>query len=379
MKLDFYQTFAYLADEHPTPWPAPPSACDPANAIDTIDRSFDQCDAALQAGFDGLTMAEHHYSPKQLSPNPIVFAAIAAKRFPGVELGVFGTDLPINNPVRIAEEYAQLDVLTGGKLRVGLLRGTPNEYLTYFDNPWESRERLEEGALLIKACWTEPEPFGWEGRYYRFRNVAVWPRVVQDPHPRILISGNSPDGAIFAGRHGFDLGFSYMDPGRCLQHLDLYRQTAAEHGWEPSAENIQYRHWVWVDETDEKAQAANAHYAGAGFFALFSGASPDVMKAIGTCGAAGAGVGRGVRDESGLTFPDGPPNMPPPPMVPAAPFVGSPDTVLAQMAEVHRILAPGRLELHVGLPINPIPHEETMRNIDLLGREVLPVAQREAW
>ena len=59
-------------------------------------------------------MAEHHYSPKQLSPNPIVFAGIAANRFPGVELGVFGTDLPINNPVRIAEEYAQLDVLTGG-------------------------------------------------------------------------------------------------------------------------------------------------------------------------------------------------------------------------------------------------------------------------
>ena len=115
-----------------------------------------------------------------------------------------------------------------------------------------------------------------------------------------------------------------MDPTRCLQHLELYHQTAAQHGWQPTSDNIQYQHWVWVDETDEKAQTANAHYVGAGFFALFSGASPDVMKAIGTCGAAGAGVGRGVRDESGLTFPDGPPNMPPPPMVPGAPFVGNP-------------------------------------------------------
>jgi alkanesulfonate monooxygenase SsuD/methylene tetrahydromethanopterin reductase-like flavin-dependent oxidoreductase (luciferase family) len=379
MKLDFYQTFAYLADEHPHAWPAGPAACDPVLAAATIDRSLEQCDAALEAGFDSLTMAEHHYSPKQLSPNPIIYAAIAAKRFPGVELGVFGTDLPINNPVRIAEEYAQLDVLTGGRLRVGLLRGTPNEYLTYYDNPWESRERLEEGALLIQACWTEPEPFGWEGRYYRYRNIAVWPRVMQQPHPRILISGNSPDGAVFAGRNRFDIGFSYMAAAKCAENLELYRRTAAEHGWEPGAENIQYRHWIWVDETDELAIEANARYAGAGLLALFAGASPDMMKAIGTCAAAGAGVGRGVPDTSGLAFPEGPPRMPPGGMVPGAPFVGNPDTVLAQIAEVHEILAPGRLELHIGLPMTPIPHEETMRNIDLLGREVLGEAKAEAW
>ena len=102
-----------------------------------------------------------------------------------------------------------------------MLRGTPNEYLTYGSNPWESRERYEEGILLLKACFTEPEPFGWEGRYYRFRNIAVWPRRVQDPHPPILISGNSKDGAIFAGRHGLDLGFSYMAAEKCAEHAAL--------------------------------------------------------------------------------------------------------------------------------------------------------------
>ena len=113
-----------------------------------------------------------------------------------------------------------LDNLLDGRLRIGMLRGTPNEYLTYGSNPWESRERYEEGILLLKACFTEPEPFGWEGRYYRFRNIAVWPRRVQDPHPRILISGNSKDGAIFAGQHGLDLGFSYMAAEKCAEHAD---------------------------------------------------------------------------------------------------------------------------------------------------------------
>ena len=140
-----------------------------------------ECGAALDAGFDSLNFAEHHYSPKQLTPNPIIFAAVAGRRFPDAQIGVFGTDLPLNNPVRIAEEYSMLDNLLDGRLRIGMFRGTPNEYLTYGSNPWESRERYEEGTLLLKACFTEPEPFGWEGRYYRFRNIAVWPRAGAGP------------------------------------------------------------------------------------------------------------------------------------------------------------------------------------------------------
>ena len=93
-----------------------------------------------------------------------------------------------------------LDNLLGGRLRVGLLRGTPNEYLTYFDEPVGVQGGVQGGrALLDPAVLTEPEPFGWEGRYYRFRNISMWPQPVQRPHPRILLSANSADGAQFAG------------------------------------------------------------------------------------------------------------------------------------------------------------------------------------
>ena len=214
---------------------------------DTIEHAVDRVRRALDAGFDSLNFAEHHYSPKQLTPNPIIFAAVAGRQFPDAQIGVFGTDLPLNNPVRIAEEYSMLDNLVDGRLRIGMLRGTPNEYLTYGSNPWESRERYEEGILLLKACFTEPEPFGWEGRYYRFRNIAVWPGRVQDPHPPILISGNSKDGAIFAGQHGLDLGFSYMPAEKCAEHAALYRQAAARgrlgaDGRQPAVPALHVRH-----------------------------------------------------------------------------------------------------------------------------------------
>lgn len=379
MKIEFFQTTSYLGSNHGSSWPAAPSNFETDWGRSTYELALDQCAAAHDVGFDSLNFAEHHYSPKQLTPNPIIFAAVAGRRFPDAQIGVFGTDLPINNPVRVAEEYAMLDNLLDGRLRLGFLRGTPNEYLTYFDNPWESRERCEEAALLVKACWTEPEPFGWEGRYYRFRNVSVWPRVVQDPHPRILVSANSPDGAVFAGTHGLDIGFSYLAPEKAATHVALYREAAAAAGWEPTADNITYRHWIWVDTDGQRAQEANAHYAGPGLLALFAGASKDIMGAIGRCGAAMSGVLRGVPDNGGLAFPEGPPPSPPPGLVPAAPFVGTPSTVLAQMAETQQVLGCGRLELHVGLSMTPIPHEEIMQNLKLIGDEIVPVVHSEAW
>jgi alkanesulfonate monooxygenase SsuD/methylene tetrahydromethanopterin reductase-like flavin-dependent oxidoreductase (luciferase family) len=379
VKIEFFQTFVYAGPDHGQTWPAPPSACDPAWAVTSYAQGLDECSVAVDAGFDTLTFAEHHYSPKQISPNPMMLAALAGARFPGQHIGVFGSDLPINNPVRLAEEIATLDNLLEGRLRVGMLRGTPNEYLTYFDNPWESRERHEEGTLLIKTCWTETEPFAWEGRYFRFRNIAVWPRTFQPGGPRILISANSPDGAIFAGENGFDIGFSYMAPDACAAHAELYRKTAANAGWTPTSDNISYRHAAWVAPSDEAAWGTFGQYAGGGLHALFAGASYDTRMALARCGMAMAGIGRGQEDLSGLAIRE---QTPPPasPLVPGMPFVGTPDTVIAQIKNVADTIGAGRVEIHPGFPVTgAIPTEAVRDMTALMGREVVPTVHSENW
>lgn len=379
VKIEFFQTFTYAGPDHGRNWPAPPSACDPTWAVATYAQGLDECSVAVDAGFDTLTFAEHHYSPKQLTPNPMMLAPLAGARFPGQQIGVFGSDLPIINPVRVAEEIATLDNLLEGRLRVAMLRGTPNEYLTYFDNPWESRERHEEGTLLIKQCWTEPEPFAWEGRYFRFRNIAVWPRTFQRPHPRILISANSADGAVFAGKHGFDIGFSYMGAAGCAANADLYRKAAADAGWTPTADNIQYRHAAWVAETTDDAWATFGRYAGGGLHALFAGASYDTMMALGRCGMAMAGIGRGNRDLSGLEMREqtAPPASP---LVPGPPFVGTPDTVITQIKDIAETVGAGRVEIHPGFPVTgPIPTEAIRTMTAFMGRDVVPTVHAENW
>ena len=379
MKIEFFQTFTYAGPDHGVTWPARPAACDPKWAVASYANGLDECSVAIDAGFDTLTFAEHHYSPKQITPNPMMLAAVAGARFPGQQIGVFGTDLPITNPVRVAEEYATLDNLLEGRLRVAMLRGTPNEYLTYFDNPWESRERAEEGTLLVKACWTEPEPFAWEGRYYRYRNIAVWPRVYQNPHPRILVSANSADGAMFAGKHGLDIGFSYMGIEGCAANVELYRKSAQDAGWTPTSDNIQYRHSAWVAADEAQAWELFGRYAGSGLHALFAGASYDTVMALARCGMAMAGIARGVPDKSGLAMRE--PTPPPAsPLVPGPPFVGTPDTVIAQIKKVADTIGAGRVEVHAGFHVTaPIPTESTREMLTLMGREVIPTVHAETW
>ncbi len=226
MKVEIFVPVSYYGPVD-TAWPTPPRCYDPQIGMHSMECGFLQCEAAFAAGFDSLNFAEHHYSVNQLSPSPIFYAGLLGQRLPDAHISVLGSDLPLHNPVQLAEEYSMLDNLLGGRLTIGLLRGTPNEYMTYGTNPWDSKEAFKEGVRLFIRALTEPEPFGWEGRYYRHRNVSIWPQPLQRPHPRILLSGNSPDSARFAGETGCDLGFSFMPPEKCAENLEHYRNAAA--------------------------------------------------------------------------------------------------------------------------------------------------------
>ena len=104
---------------------------------------------ADQLGFDWVSVAEHHYAPFSLTPNPMIMAGALTQRVKRAKIALLGASIPINNPIRVAEEFAMLDTITGGRVIAGMLRGTPNEYVTYNINPAESRARFDEALKLV--------------------------------------------------------------------------------------------------------------------------------------------------------------------------------------------------------------------------------------
>ncbi len=262
-----------------------------------------------------------------------------------------------------------VDNLSGGRLIAGFLRGTPHEFLTYGFNPDESRERMNEGIELILKAWTEPEPFGWEGIYYRFRTIAVSPRVVQLPYPRVMVSGNSIDSLNFAAAHRFDIGFSLANPVTCGEHFAHYKAAAAAQGWTPSADNALYRHHCYVAETDAKAAEdveRHAFWASHGGHrnqeAIANAVAAQPRSTSEVIGALSAQLGRyGKNSAIDMSIP---------------PIIGAPETVIRRIREIAAIGQTGRFDLV--FRSGRLPEELVESSLHLFGKEVMPVLQKAA-
>ena len=193
MKAALFCPIRYNGPAGPPGWPVPGDVYSSEIGQKSMQASMALFRRADEVGFDWVTVAEHHYSPFSLSPNPMVIAGAMTQVVKNAKIALLGATIPILNPIRVAEEFAMLDTMSGGRVIAGMLRGSPNEYVTYNVNPSESRGRFEEALQLIKMAWTETEPFGWQGRYYEYKTVSIWPRPVQQPYPKIYMSGSSPE------------------------------------------------------------------------------------------------------------------------------------------------------------------------------------------
>ena len=134
-----------------------------------------------------------------------------------------------------------MDNLTNGRLVMGFLRGTPNEDQTYNVNPAEGRGRMLESMDLILRALTEPQPFGWQGRYYQFRTVAVWPRPVQQPFPPAIVATRSDDAVRYAAAHRLGLGVSFLSVDDVAAITGKYFRWCAEAGWTPRPDEMVFR------------------------------------------------------------------------------------------------------------------------------------------
>ena len=135
---------------------------------------------AEEVGVDGIMLNEHHNAPFCMQAKTNIFAAILAATTERVKIVLLGNPLPLeDNPVRLAEELAMIDMVSRGRLVAGIVRGGGQEQLAAGVNPAYNRERFEEAHDLIVKTWTEPGPFRWEGKHYQHRVVNPWALPLQ--------------------------------------------------------------------------------------------------------------------------------------------------------------------------------------------------------
>jgi alkanesulfonate monooxygenase SsuD/methylene tetrahydromethanopterin reductase-like flavin-dependent oxidoreductase (luciferase family) len=262
MQVSYFETGHYRSPHQlPAGWPLPPAAYDSGAGADAYRGMIERLLLVERLGFDWISVAEHHYSHRRVTPAPAVVAAHLAAHSTHIKIAVLGPIVSHSNPVRIAEEMALLDNLMPGRLVVGLLRGTTGEYLSYGLNPEEARERTTEAMELILKAWTEPQPFGWQGRHFQFRGVAVWPRPVAAPHPPTYVLGTSQESCEFAARHRLGLGLSYAPFPVIARAARYYREACERHGWQPAPDRLVYRANVLLAESDEVAEMARQRMA----------------------------------------------------------------------------------------------------------------------
>ena len=363
MKASYLGAMGYSRrDTFPTTWPIPPAYHDPETSVRSYQEGIEECEFAEEMGFDWVSFSEHHYSGRIATGTPTVMAAAVAERCKRVKIAMLGQLLPLNNPVRCAEELGLLDNLTNGRLIIGFLRGTPNEDQTYSVNPSEGRGRLFEGMDLILKALTEPQPFSWEGRYHQFRTVAVWPQPVQQPLPPVIVATRSDDTVRYAAENRLGLGVSFVPPDQMAAVTARYFQWCDEAGWEPQPDQVVYRGSIYLAETDKAAEEWLVRRTGSGPVPGGIAMRPLVTQAI---SAARAGEEFDLRNVLA-----GSPQGDVVGVARSLNFIGGPDTVVEQIKEFRDKCGAGVVDLFFQQP--GIEHQEVMREIDLFGREVLP-------
>jgi alkanesulfonate monooxygenase SsuD/methylene tetrahydromethanopterin reductase-like flavin-dependent oxidoreductase (luciferase family) len=360
------------AEAHLQRPPVSPTFCDPAVAERSFDQWLSYAALADEMGFDWVSVSEHHYSPLILAPSVAPLAGALTQIVRRARIALLGPLVSIANPVRIAEEIAMLDQLSHGRIVVLPLRGTPAEFNTY--EPTDAaltQGRAQEATQLIRKALRESEPFAWDGEFFNFPLIAIWPRPLQRPFPPLFFSGNSVNSAVFAARERLGVCLSFHRPEAVANIVREYRAEAARTGWEPSPDDIVYRGFVLVAETDQRAAELEVDFVPAPRRYLLEGPVPGPVAQPSVSGpvaesvpgpAAKAAVAAPLTSASdGHVSPFARGRML---------FAGSPDTVVERIRAFHAMTGVGVVDLLFSSA--QIPNADVQRSIELFGREVLP-------
>ena len=342
---------------------------DPKEGSRLYNEYLEQYLLVEEVGIDGIMLNEHHNAPFCMQAKTNIFAAILAAMTKKVKIVLLGNPLPLaENPIRLAEELAMIDMISKGRLVSGFVRGGGQEQLSAGVNPAFNRERFEEAHDLIVKAWTQPGPFRWEGTHYQHRVVNPWAVPLQTPHPRIWIPGViSKETIIWAAKQRYPYIALNTSIEQTKKIWELYDQTAAEVGYTSGPENRGYLARVHVAETEEKAieNARQFTWMQGEFTGL---AHPVWANPAGYFSPSGRrafvefAVGRSTNPRGDMSFEEQ--------MRSGMILAGTPKTVLPRIRHLLEETRPGIMAIWA--QDGKVSHEDSKTCIRLLGQEVFP-------
>ena len=319
----------------------------PLQVGDDFEDTIQECERAEASGFDSVWLGEHHNSAI-LHPTPLLRLAAIASRTRRIRIGTVVLLLPLYHPLAVAEEAAMVDVISRGRLILGVGVGYAPEEFAAFDVPLEERgSRMDEAVPLIQRLWSG-ETVTHHGRHYRMTGAIVAPRPVQRPRPPLWFAGWVPAAIRRAGR----LGDAWLGgPSARLDELAtcvrLYREAAAATTGRAGAGEVALMRYAFVAETVDRARAI----AGAAFIRSFEQTyfrwpHPVVKRPPGDLT-----IERLSEDRI---------------------ILGDPANCVSQIRRFREAL--GLAHLVVRISAAGVPRDDAMRSLELFTREVLPAA-----
>ncbi len=362
---------------------------DPKLGAELYNRYLDEKVFAEEMGFDGLMLNEHHSTPFCMGGVMNVEASILARITNRAKIVLLGNVLPIwEDPLWLAEELAEIDMISGGRLVTGWVRGTGRESVAHNAQPPFNWERFQEAHDLVVKAWSQPGPFRWEGEHYQLRYVNPWSRPYQNPHPPIWIPGVMSRNTVkWAAEHRYPYVMLATELGPTVESFKYYEECAAEAGYEAGTQHRGYLWKVHVDETEELAEATARKYIQGPSNPFLEGNQGNVRTFI--------------QNLPGLTSRT---NLLPTSQVPAAArargkeaqvkeeskgdvrrgtfeeqteklgiVYGTPKTVIPKIRHVLETLRPGSIIFWDG--DGAMDHDDAMRSLRLFGSDVLPAVR----
>jgi alkanesulfonate monooxygenase SsuD/methylene tetrahydromethanopterin reductase-like flavin-dependent oxidoreductase (luciferase family) len=265
MKFHWFHLMPYphlpddFAQKNRSVWvDVPPSLYDPVKGHTVYNDYLDELEYAEQVGFDGICVNEHHSNAYGLMPSPNIMAAALTRRTKRAKIIVMGNSVALYNPpTRVAEEFAMLDVMSGGRLVAGFPVGTAMDTVfAYGQQPITLREKYREGVDLIKRAWTAEQPFAFNGKYTQLRYVNTWPRPIQRPHPPVWVpGGGSVETWDYCVKNNFlYANLSYWGYKEGQRTMNGYWDAVQRLGAEPNPYRAGFLQFVGVAPTDAEAE-----------------------------------------------------------------------------------------------------------------------------